>query len=1094
MKKILYVLCLSLVLFATENIANIGHVDKVTAITLMSNGKYALSASHDGTIRKWELKTGKLVKVVLEQDYKINDIAITSDEKKIVTLQGDIKVWNLENGKLLQTMKELHLSATNIKITPDGKYVVSQNIQTIKLWNLNSGELIHTLKSQEHITSFAITPDGTKIITTGFSKDKNLKIWDIATGEELETLGGMFSGHDAGVYDVSVSDNGNYAISVAGEKKIIIWDLKSAEEKSIIEEIGGTSVASVFSDKILTVGYNQISLFDIDSKSIIASKDSCSMSRDSKILLTPDHKSAMLICEDNTIRIYNTQTLEETHKYIQSKFYGEFSDKEKMTFLESIKDGMIKTILDENKKFIYASYKYFNSDYSGDTLLHKLATQFWDDVKNILPIMEEILKNKLIDVNEQGAANQTPIMNSIVYDYHKLFIKYGADVNSINIWGKTPLMNSTKEKLVDLLIKNGADIDYINPQDGQTALIYKSEQLDFDIVAALLKYGADSNIKDKKGKTYLDYITKEVLNSEKHSYYQYEDIADSNNEYGFKLIFENIYPNLNNDNKEKLISQIFDSKNFISKKKFVEYISRNKNYKLHFTKIMSKKYDDDYDLYRLIKNKKDFAKLLIENKLLPQYTDQIILDVLEDTIRDKRLDLAQFILDSFHYNINKKDKGYGKKSILDVATKKGKKKFIELFIKKYPSSISKMTIKRSMEIAMDQGYEAIYNILDNYLQKDNILVQKVTQQPTQNISKDEKQPIITIIAPSSQRALKVKKKYLSKNFTIKGNIIDDSKIVKATINDKDILLSTNGDFKTIVELQKGINSFIVLAKDKHGNTSKKEFKLDVAGFKDSSIVSKLNWYKKQYAVIVGIDNYKIPSIPPLNNAVNDAKKLSSIFKNLGFEVTSLYNEKATKKAILKSIKAIRKKAKKEDNFIFYFAGHGQGLTLDTKDKVGYLLPYDSDVDLTSQDVFDFDETTIALNQIRKYAKAIPSKHVAILLDSCFSGLAMKRNIPKNIKYNATYYNDILSRKSINILTAGDDQPVSDGSGHSPFTTAIIEGIEKKGLDINDQDGLATFSELAGYVKSKVEKATNREQRPQFDNLSSEDGDFIFRLK
>jgi hypothetical protein len=30
-------------------------------------------------------------------------------------------------------------------------------------------------------------------------------------------------------------------------------------------------------------------------------------------------------------------------------------------------------------------------------------------------------------------------------------------------------------------------------------------------------------------------------------------------------------------------------------------------------------------------------------------------------------------------------------------------------------------------------------------------------------------------------------------------------------------------------------------------------------------------------------------------------------------------------------------------------------------------------------------------------------------------------------------NDLLRRRTINILTAGDDQPVSDGSGHSPFT-------------------------------------------------------------
>lgn len=359
---------------------------------------------------------------------------------------------------------------------------------------------------------------------------------------------------------------------------------------------------------------------------------------------------------------------------------------------------------------------------------------------------------------------------------------------------------------------------------------------------------------------------------------------------------------------------------------------------------------------------------------------------------------------------------------------------------------------------------------------------------------DKTIPVININYPSQARGVKRKKQFDSKVITIKGSIVDDSKILQSSIDNKNLALSSNGHFEASVTLKKGKNIFILRAKDKYGNESIKSIMINVERFKESSLVSKLDWYTNQYALIVGINNYKMSSIPTLQNAVNDAKKLSQIFENQGFNVISLYNENATKQKILRAIKKIKKQASPKDNFIFYFAGHGQGLTLSNKEKVGYLLPYDSNVDLLSEDVFDYDETAISLNQIKRYAKAMNTKHVALLLDSCFSGLAMKRSVPKAIKYNVDYYNDILSRRSINILTAGDDQPVSDGSGHSPFTIAIIEGIEKKGLDIADRDGLATFTELSSYVKAKVEKATNREQRPQFDNLSHEDGDFLFLLK
>jgi len=123
-----------------------------------------------------------------------------------------------------------------------------------------------------------------------------------------------------------------------------------------------------------------------------------------------------------------------------------------------------------------------------------------------------------------------------------------------------------------------------------------------------------------------------------------------------------------------------------------------------------------------------------------------------------------------------------------------------------------------------------------------------------------------------------------------------------------------------------------------------------------------------------------------------------------------------------------------------------------------------------------------------------SKHVALLLDSCFSGLAMDRALPFAGPVEVDYYNDLLERKAINILTAGDDQPVSDGTGHSPFARALLEGLGRRGIDLHDRDGYATFDQLCIYVKEKVEKATGRKQRPQFGNFSQEDGNLIFKLK
>lgn len=337
--------------------------------------------------------------------------------------------------------------------------------------------------------------------------------------------------------------------------------------------------------------------------------------------------------------------------------------------------------------------------------------------------------------------------------------------------------------------------------------------------------------------------------------------------------------------------------------------------------------------------------------------------------------------------------------------------------------------------------------------------------------------------------------------TVRGRAIDKSGILEVTVDNKEANIDKIGNFHADIFLGMGENQISVVALDRFENKATKTFRvireasLTTQPFaKPHNLTNLKGWYERQYALVVGIDKYESLDIYRLQNAVNDAKAVSRMLKKIGFQVVELYDEKATKRKIIRSFSKLTKKVEKNDSFVFYFAGHGQGFTLANEERVGYIIPCDANVSFVQKDIILYDEEAIPLNTIKKYCKNMKAKHIALLFDSCFSGLAMKRNIPHIREMNIEYYNDLLNRKVINILTAGDDEPVSDGTGHSPFTRAIINGLAKKSLDLHDRDGFATFTQLAVYVKEKVEKATARRQRPQFDNLSMEDGDFIFVLR
>ena len=397
------------------------------------------------------------------------------------------------------------------------------------------------------------------------------------------------------------------------------------------------------------------------------------------------------------------------------------------------------------------------------------------------------------------------------------------------------------------------------------------------------------------------------------------------------------------------------------------------------------------------------------------------------------------------------------------------------------------------------GGKPVHFVYERPRPKKEKLTKSIPKIEAQPIKRDTRPPEIVIHSHHISKENMVSQN--TKRVTVRGEARDKNGIVEVIVNNKEAIVDKKGNFSADIYLALGNNPIVVTAMDRFENRSSKTFYITRQSSEavHSSVESKIEhslkgWYKKQYAVVIGIDRYKDLGIDVLANAVNDAKAVARMFLKMGFDVTELYNTSATKREILRTFSKTIKSVKKSDSFVFYYAGHGQGFTLERGDRVVYIIPYDAAISLVQKDIIEYDYETIPLNTIKKYVKDMKAKHVALLFDSCFAGLAMKRSFSTITKMDSEYYQDLLSRRAMNILTAGDDQPVSDGTGHSPFTRAVLNGLDKRGIDVHDRDGFATFSQLALYVKEKVERATGRRQRPQFDNLGMEDGDFIFKIQ
>lgn len=241
-------------------------------------------------------------------------------------------------------------------------------------------------------------------------------------------------------------------------------------------------------------------------------------------------------------------------------------------------------------------------------------------------------------------------------------------------------------------------------------------------------------------------------------------------------------------------------------------------------------------------------------------------------------------------------------------------------------------------------------------------------------------------------------------------------------------------------------------------------------------------YESSRALVIGINKYQNAS--PLEYAVNDAKEIKDILiEELGFEdknVIYLTNSDATKSNILKSFLSFTSEnVKVDDRLLVFFAGHGHTKT-GFRGEVGYLVPYDADM----SDYSSF----IRWDELTRNAELIRAKHILFIMDACYGGLAVSRDIQSG---SSRFLKDMYQRFSRQVITAGKaNEVVSDSGGpipsHSVFTGHLIEGIRGKAAN---EHGVITASGLMAYVYTKVANDLNSEQTPHYGQFDG-DGDFI----
>ncbi len=228
--------------------------------------------------------------------------------------------------------------------------------------------------------------------------------------------------------------------------------------------------------------------------------------------------------------------------------------------------------------------------------------------------------------------------------------------------------------------------------------------------------------------------------------------------------------------------------------------------------------------------------------------------------------------------------------------------------------------------------------------------------------------------------------------------------------------------------------------------------------------------QNRVALVIGQSAYK--SVPALPNPINDAKAVTQLLTESGFEVSSASDLSQNDMRAAVSNFAGKVAAKGPDTVaLVFYAGHGIQV-----DGENFLIPTDIDPKREA----DIPMQAVRLNDVLNTLTSVPSKMRFLLLDSCRnnpfpelsksagSGLAI---IDAKIGAPGTFLSFSTSPGAV----------AEDGNGtNSPYTTALLEAGKLANIPIEE-----TFKR----VRVAVNKATDGRQTPWDSSSLTEDFKF-----
>lgn len=205
---------------------SLGHSQGVSACCFSPDGKRAISASEDRTLKLWDVAAGECLRTWSGHRRPVNACGFSPDGNIAISASGDhtLRFWSTTTGEGIYTLNAHTHRVLSCTFSPDGKLVASSSWNVIALWQAHDyGRVSEWEAHHGPIRAVRFFPDGKRLVSVG--DDGLIKFWDVAT----QTLLAEGRGHDGTIYDCAVSSSGRFVVSAGNEHNLRLWSPENGQ-------------------------------------------------------------------------------------------------------------------------------------------------------------------------------------------------------------------------------------------------------------------------------------------------------------------------------------------------------------------------------------------------------------------------------------------------------------------------------------------------------------------------------------------------------------------------------------------------------------------------------------------------------------------------------------------------------------------------------------------------------------------------------------------------------------------------------------------------------------------------------------------------